>query len=148
MNVNKLHHTHEDWWNWWKFLWFLQCFFRVEMSQEKEKLIFILGDKLPTYYDAAISIYQVSQSPKTHKMQITISAYFNALIDTWQKSFTAKHVLSSKASIVKKVESVVSHYYNNIYNPTHRSSQKHKGVPLEKVSIRCLGGHAVGTSTL
>ena len=31
-------------------------------------IVFVLGDKLPTIYDAAIAIYSVVQGPKTQKM--------------------------------------------------------------------------------
>ena len=32
-----------------------------------ENIIFVLGDKLPTVYDAAISIFAVSSRPETNK---------------------------------------------------------------------------------
>ena len=38
-----------------------------------EKVAFVLGDKLPTYYDAAISIYIVATKPKSKKMVSTIN---------------------------------------------------------------------------
>ena len=37
-----------------------------------EKVLFVLGDKLPTYYDATISIYMVVAKPKSKKMVSTI----------------------------------------------------------------------------
>ena len=33
-----------------------------------EKVHFILGDKLPTVYDAAISLFSVATQPETNKM--------------------------------------------------------------------------------
>ena len=33
-----------------------------------EKVIFVLGDKLPTYYDAVIAIYEIATQPKSNKM--------------------------------------------------------------------------------
>ena len=35
---------------------------------DQEKVIFVLGDKLPTIYDAALGIYSVAQGPNTLKM--------------------------------------------------------------------------------
>ena len=37
-----------------------------------EKVLFVLGDKLPTYYDAAISIYIVATKPKSKTIVSTI----------------------------------------------------------------------------
>ena len=37
------------------------------MTESNEKWHFILGDKLPTMYDAAIQIYQASPSPSSKK---------------------------------------------------------------------------------
>ena len=36
-----------------------------------EKVVFVLGEKLPTYYDAAISIYMVATKPKRWLVQST-----------------------------------------------------------------------------
>ena len=33
-----------------------------------EKFVFVLGDKLPTIYEVAISIFNVATSPKSKKM--------------------------------------------------------------------------------
>ena len=46
-----------------------------------EKLVFVLGDKLPTYYDAAMSIYMVATKPKSKKIVSSINSYSKALID-------------------------------------------------------------------
>ena len=37
----------------------------------QKNVFFVLGDKLPTYYDAAISIYIVATKPKSKKMVST-----------------------------------------------------------------------------
>ena len=34
----------------------------------KEKLVFVFGDKLPTWYDAAIVIFSVATQTKSSKM--------------------------------------------------------------------------------
>ena len=43
-----------------------------------KNILFILGDKLPTYYDAAIAIYSVTQSINSDKMQHCITSYATA----------------------------------------------------------------------
>ena len=44
-----------------------------------EKVVSVLGEKLPTDYDAAISIYMVATKPKSKKMVSTINTYTKAL---------------------------------------------------------------------
>ena len=44
-----------------------------------EKVVFVLSDKLPTYYNTAISIYMVATKPKSKKMVSTINSYTKAL---------------------------------------------------------------------
>ena len=39
------------------------------IKMDQEKVIFVLGDKLPTIYDAALGIYSVAQGPNMLKMQ-------------------------------------------------------------------------------
>ena len=46
-----------------------------------EKLVFVLGDKLPTYYNAAISIFQVASKPRSKKMINSVHIYACSLID-------------------------------------------------------------------
>ena len=38
-----------------------------------EKVVFVLVEKLPTYYDAAISIYMVATKPKSKKMVVQLT---------------------------------------------------------------------------
>ena len=83
--------------------------------EEEVQLKFVLGDVLPTYYDAAISIFSVAVKPSTPKMKQAINAYANSLIDIWERSFTNKHVLGRNA-VVGKIEKLVSLYYNKVYN--------------------------------
>ena len=68
-------------------------------SEDGVEVKFILGDVLPTYYDAAISIFSVASKPGTAKMKAVIRSYAFALIDMWEKSFTSKHVLGRNAVI-------------------------------------------------
>ena len=44
-----------------------------------EDIVSMLDDKLPTYYDAAIAIFNVTQNPRQNKMKSTIQAYYVAL---------------------------------------------------------------------
>ena len=79
-----------------------------------EKIIFVLGDKLPRYYDAAIAIFTIAQKPKSDKMKLCIQAYVAALIDIWTKSFGVEHILN-RGCVTKRVETLVTNYYNNVY---------------------------------
>ena len=55
------------------------------------------GDKLPTYYDAAIAIFNIKQNPKRDKMKRTIYAYYVALVNVWTKSYGKDHVMTRRA---------------------------------------------------
>ena len=81
-----------------------------------EKVVFVLGEKLPTYYDAAISIYMVATKPKSKKMVSTINSYTKALIDIWKRSFGDLHV-TSRSSVTNKLQKLVN---------LRRKSEKHK----------------------
>ena len=90
-----------------------------------EKVVFVLGDKLPTYYNAAISIYMVATKPKSKKMVSTINSYTKALIDIWKRSFGDLHV-TGRSSVTNKLQKLVKHYYSQVYVKVHRKSRKHK----------------------
>ena len=102
-----------------------------------EKIIFALGDKLPRYYDAAIAIFTIAQKPKSDKMKLCIQAYVAALIDIWTKSFGVEHILN-RGCIYKRVEKLVTNYYNNVYRESHRKQPKKEGSTFVKKSIRQL----------
>ena len=44
-------------------------------SEDGVEVKFILGDVLPTYYDAAISIFSVASKPGTAKIKAVIRSY-------------------------------------------------------------------------
>ena len=88
-----------------------------------EKVVFVLGDTLPTYYDAAISIYMVATQPKSKKMVNTINSYTKALIDIWKRSFGD---VTSRISVTNKLQKLVENYYSQVYVKAHRKSEKHK----------------------
>ena len=100
-------------------------------------VIFVLGDVLPTYYDAAISIFSVATKPGSKKMKETINTYALALIAIWEKSFGNKHVMSRK-SVVGRLEKLVLNYYNKVYNNANRTSVKYKGEERKPASMRQL----------
>ena len=81
-----------------------------------EKVVFVLGNKLLTYNDAAISIYMVTSKPKSKKVVGTINSYTKALIDIWKRSFGDLHV-TSRSSVTNKLQKLVN---------LRRKSEKHK----------------------
>ena len=89
-----------------------------------EGSIFYLGDKLPTVYDAAITINSVCRKPNSDKMRDIISVYGKNLILLWTRSFGEKHVIS-RSSVIKKIETLVKSYYNLVYNKAARFKAKH-----------------------
>ena len=90
-----------------------------------EKLVFVLGDKLPTYYDAAMSIYMVATKPKSKKMVSSINSYSKALIDIWKRSFGDLRV-TSRSSVTNKLQKLVEHYYSQVNVKVHHKSEKHR----------------------
>ena len=91
----------------------------------EQKILFILGDKLPTYYDAAVAIYSVTQSIKSEKMHSCIISYANALVRIWTKAFGEEHVLNIK-TVISKIEEVISHYNTHVYIEKSRTKPKKK----------------------
>ena len=83
-----------------------------------EDIKFMLGDKLSTYYDAAIAIFNVTQNPRRNKMKRTIQAYYVALVNIWTKSFSKDNVMTWQA-ITTKSEKLVTNYYTQIYKKAH-----------------------------
>ena len=61
------------------------------MSRE-EDTVFVLGDILPTYYDAAIAIFRIASKPGAPKMIETINSYAKALF-MWVQSLTSHYIL-------------------------------------------------------
>ena len=90
-----------------------------------EKLVFVLGDKLPTCYEATIATYSVATQPKGAKMKKTIHAYAMSLINIWVKAFGQSHVMSRNA-ITKKLQKLGDSYWNDVYSKAHRKKGKGK----------------------
>ena len=88
----------------------------------RQKNGFILGDKLPTNYDVAISISQVSTQRTRQHAQNMIHAYYLASVEAW--AFGTGHVMSRKG-ITNKLEKLCDNYYNEVYNSrTETEAQK------------------------
>ena len=86
---------------------------------------FIIGNKLPTTYDVALSIYSVSTQPTSNKMATAIHEYSMKLIDTWEKLFGSKHVISI-TGVKYKLKKVTKEYHNQVYDKAHRKTKKKK----------------------
>ena len=102
-----------------------------------KNILFILADKLPTYYDAAIAIYSVTQSIKSDKMQHCITSYATALISIWTKAFGEEHVIN-RTNVINKIKEVVAHYNTHVYIEKGRTKPKKKNAPFVKKSVRQL----------
>ena len=66
--------------------------FVISFQMWEQKMVFVLGDVLPTNYDAATALFSVCQMPESVKMKYCISSYASALRDTWIKAFCEAHV--------------------------------------------------------
>ena len=86
--------------------------------EAEEKIVFIMEGKIPTYYDAAVSLFQVSKRREDQGKK-AISSYHKSLVDCWSKAFGTGHVLSRMAVIKKR-------YYNEVYTKSHRKTPTHK----------------------
>ena len=90
--------------------------------EAEEKIVFIMGDKIPSYYDVAISPFQVS-TRRGDQGKKAINSYYKSLVDCWTKGFGTAHVLSRQA-VIKKLEKVRDSYNNEVYIKCHRKKPK------------------------
>ena len=100
-----------------------------------ERIIFVLGDKLPTIYDVAISIYNVVSKPNSGGMKNCIQAYVTALINVWIKSFGKKHLI-----IVKILSNMETRWVaeQKTYNTQRILAKIEKGKNQTKYTQKCL----------
>ena len=98
---------------------------------------FILGDRLPQYYDVAIAIFSVCHRYQCEKMQSCIRAYTDAVITVWQKAFGDNHTIA-RSSVLTKVRDVVKHYNTHVYIEHSRTKPKKPGIPMVKKGMRQL----------
>ena len=86
---------------------------------------FVLGDKLPTSYDAVVSIFSICSKPTSQLMIDVINRYEAALRTMWERSFEPKHVMT-RLTVQRKIMKIVKDYYNQVYSKAHRKSKKKK----------------------
>ena len=81
---------------------------------------FELGDKLPTYYEAAIANchLQGHSYPKQTQNEKCTDLLLLNLVELWVKSFRADHVMTKK-SVMAKLEKLVNSYFNKVYKRAH-----------------------------
>ena len=100
--------------------------------EREERYVFIMGDKLPTYYDVAITLFQVSTRRQGDQAQNALHAYQLALVDTWTKAFGTGHVMSRRG-IINKLEKVCDRYYNEVYTKCNRKKPKHANESIPSI---------------
>ena len=85
--------------------------------EEPKELIFVLGDKLPLIYEAAISItsYAPGRAPtrETKKRSTAVNCYCIALIDLWSKAFGQEHVQMEKL-VAQKIRTALKSNYTEV----------------------------------
>ena len=97
-----------------------------------EEINMYLGDKPPTVYDAAIALLSMATKPKSEKMHSAILKYRKSLISMWHRSFGKEHTISIPA-VTRKLELIVTSYYNQVYTKGSRVKPKHDTeVPISK----------------
>ena len=94
-----------------------------------EKLIFVIGDVLPTIYDEAISKFNIAANPASDKNCECIKAYVASLAEVWIKAFGVKHVLSQRL-VGEGVQTIVNHCNNKVYLEHTRTKPKKKKLLL------------------
>ena len=58
-------------------------------------------------------------------MATAIHEYALKLVDTWEKSFGSKHVMSI-TGVKYKLKKVIKEYHNQVYDKAHRKTKKKK----------------------
>ncbi|CAL4059740.1 unnamed protein product, partial [Meganyctiphanes norvegica] len=74
---------------------------------------FVLGDKLPTFYDAAMQICGVSPTPGSKKRSSAVYAYALALQNMWISCFGEAYVVS-RNTIISRLTTVLQSYNKKI----------------------------------
>ena len=82
-----------------------------------------LGDRLPTIYDVAKTIFYYSKALNLNKRKDVVHSYAVAVRNIWIKSFTEKHVLSL-TSVKNRIEKIMKDYENRV---TTVNSSNNKG---------------------
>ena len=93
------------------------------MSNE---IVFTVGPKLPTAYEAALAIHSVSRCSKQPIRATAIHKYALAVRDLWVKAFTEDHVLGIKA-VKNKLKKLLDDYDNKVYKPSWKNRREASG---------------------
>ena len=72
-----------------------------------------LGDRLPTIYDVAQTIFHYSKTLNSNKRKEVVHRYAVALRNIWIKGFTEKHVLLL-TSVKNRIEKIMKDYENRV----------------------------------
>ena len=99
----------------------------------RNELHFILGDRLPTIYDVAIQIFQISPTLNSAKSKEVTIAYVNALLELWQRSFGVGHTVY-KTIVIKRVENTLRDYLKKVTG-RERYGDKTRGIPPKSIRI-------------
>ena len=105
-------------------------------DESKRKFKFDFGDTLPSRYDVAISIFDVSKKGGELRNSAVI-AYVHELQKQWIKAFGEKHVISFK-HIKPKINEVLNSYKKYVYIPHCQKKDKHTGEATGTQSLRSL----------
>ena len=94
------------------------------MMEDSREVVFILGDKLPTYYDAAVAIFSVVTKPKSIRRNEQIHAYYLVNASVWIKAFGKQHVMTRK-SITNKLVKLIENSSTLVYKKSRHTDQSH-----------------------
>ena len=83
-----------------------------------------VGDRLPTIYEVALTIFHYSKKSRSNKRQVVIHKYAVSVRNIWIKSFTEKHVMSLTA-VKNRINNVMKDYENKVRTG---NSSKNKGL--------------------
>ena len=97
---------------------------------------FDFGVTLPTMYDTAISIFNVSKKEGKLRNSAVI-AYAHELRKQWIKAFGEKHVIAFQ-NMKPKITEVLTSYKKRVYIPSSQKTDKHTGEATGSQSLRTL----------
>ena len=80
-----------------------------------------IGDKLPTIYEVAQTIFHYSNAIKSEKRNETVAAYAKAVRNLWIRSFT-EHFVVTLATVKRKVTNIMKDYENRVRCSHQKSS--------------------------
>ena len=98
---------------------------------------FVLGNKLPTIYDAVIDLFKSCSNPTSSKMATQVSIYSYALIRQQTMTFGEGFTIQYQA-VRDKVMALVTNYYNKVNTEHHCTKPKKKDTVFVPKSMRYL----------